>query len=157
MSPEAKEHRCAEIKEQIQKLEQEIVTNTIECRRHFILFDKYNRHYLRLRNRMGDMAQPVILDTNNESRLQQANILLTLDLDRVKAFSAATKGLKRELKIVEEIKELFVEMGGLKGAVDTPEYQEAFNDILTKVETQHKTRRIIGSHLLELVRGRGGS
>jgi len=156
MSPEAKEHRCAEIKEQITKLEREIITNTVECRRHFSNFDKYNRRYLRRRKTMGHLAQPVILDTNNESRLRKANTLLTLDLDRVKAFAAATKGLRRELGIVEEIKELFVEMAGLKGVVGTPEYQEALDDILGKVETQHETRRIIGRHLLSLVRGRGG-
>jgi len=157
MSPEAKERRYAEMKGQIQKLEQEIITNTVECRRHFCHFDKYNRRYLRLRKRMGDMAQPVIMDTSNESRLQQANLLLTLDLDRVKAFSAATKGLRREMVIVQEIKELFIELGGLKDVVGIPEYQEVLDDILAKVETQHKTRRIIGHHLLDMVRGRGGS
>ncbi|KAH0284396.1 hypothetical protein M436DRAFT_61777 [Aureobasidium namibiae CBS 147.97] len=157
MSSEAKKIRCTEIKEQIMKLEQEILANTVECSRQFCQFDKYNRRYLRLRKRMGDMAQPVILDTNNESRLRKANILLTLDLDRVKAFSAATKGLRREFEIVEEIKELFVEMAGLKGVVETPEYQEALDDIHAKIETQHETRRIIGRHLLELVRGRGGN
>lgn len=157
MSPEAQEDRCVEIKEQIHKLEQEIITNTAECRRQFSSFDVHNRRYLRLRKRMGNMAQPVILDTSNEPRLQQATTLLNLDTGRATAFSAATKGLRREFQIVQEIKELFMEMAGLKGAVGTPEYQEALDDILAKIDGQNETRRIIGRRLLAMVCGRGNN
>ena len=156
MSPEAKEDRCAEVQKQIHHLEQEIATNTVECKRHFIKSAAYNHQYLDLRKRIGDTAQPLILDTSNETQLQQITTLITLDTGRARAFSAATKGLRRELQIVQELKALFLEMAELKGAIGTPEYQEALDDILDKVEKQKETRRILGRKLLKWLPNRAG-
>ena len=56
---------------------------------------------------------------------------------------------------MQELKALFLEMAELKGAVGTPEYQEALDDILDKVEKQKETRRILGRKLLAALCGNG--
>jgi hypothetical protein len=170
MSTKAKEDRCSEIEEQIQTLEQEIITNTAECKHHFGMFSMYNRQYLDLRRTMGDMTQPIILDlrrtmgdmtqpiipdTDNEVQLQQITTLLTLDTERARALSAGTQSLRREIKIVQEIKALLLEMGEWKGTKGTTEYEEALDDIAAKAEGQNETRRIIGSKLVDYACGRG--
>lgn len=50
-----------------------------------------------------------------------------------------------------------MEMAGLKGVIGTPEYQEALDDILAKIQGQTETRRVIGRRLLAMVCGRGNN
>lgn len=84
-------------------------------------------------------------------------MLVTLDTKRARALSGATKALRRELEIVQELKGHFLELAWLKGAVGTPEYQEALDDILDKIDGQNETRREMGRRLLVTIRRNGGT
>lgn len=87
------------------------VESSIRCQEWF----RCNRRYLRKQKQMGSLVEPLVLDIDDPSQLQQASQLLALDTQRVNLQLSITQLQRKLVDLLEAWDGVFVQYCKLLG------------------------------------------
>ncbi|KAG9568756.1 hypothetical protein KCU71_g558, partial [Aureobasidium melanogenum] len=139
----------AKLESQAQLLSREMEKIDAEGHQHYRAWNRYNRRYLRLQKRMGNPAEPLVLDIDDTAQLQKASDLLAFDTQRANAQLAMTQIRQRLLEIQAELRKMYIEFAMLLGSKESPGFAKDMQWFAKEEKRHHKMRKELGEQMLE--------
>ncbi|KAK6000497.1 hypothetical protein QM012_003743 [Aureobasidium pullulans] len=143
-----------ELLSQSEILWDEMVRIDAEGLQHHREWNRCNRRYLRLQERMVNRTEPLILDINDITQLQDASSLLALDTQRAKVQLTMTKIQNRMLEINAALRKMHMEFVTMLGVQDDPRVARQMQRFAEKEKQLHRMRKELGEKLLKRALGR---
>lgn len=138
-----------ELESQAQTLSREMDKIDAEGHQHYREWNRYNRRYLRLQKRMGNTAEPLVLDIDDTAQLQKVSDLLAFDTQRANFQLAMTQIRQRLLEIQAELKKMYIEFAMLLGSQESPGFAKDMQWFAEEEKRHHNIRRKLGELMLK--------